>query len=104
MLITHLHGYMRGYWYNEGYIRTSSYEFNLCNFDSEIHLTNDAIQKETELYGKYELGNKLSYTEFQRYLDTVYPSKNYNFAEQILPEIRRLSLNAIKSSYLKLSP
>jgi hypothetical protein len=25
MLITHVHGIMRGYWYKEGYIRTSSY-------------------------------------------------------------------------------
>jgi hypothetical protein len=37
-----------------------------------IHLTNDAIQKHGDNYGKHEDGNKVSYTEFQRYLDSTY--------------------------------
>jgi len=35
-----------------------------------IHLTNDAVQKKSEDYGRFESGNKLSYAEFQKYLDT----------------------------------
>lgn len=61
MLITNLFGVTRGYWYSEGYVRTSSYEFDIFNFEREIHLTNDAVQKHTALYGRYEPGNKLSY-------------------------------------------
>ena len=34
-----------------------------------IHLTNDAVQKKGEEYGKFEQGNKISFLEFQRYLD-----------------------------------
>ncbi len=65
-------GKMKAYFFAEGYIRTASYEFDLGNVgDTEIHLTNDAIQKHCDSYGKYEEGNKLSYVEFQRYLDTV---------------------------------
>lgn len=79
MLVTNMFGVLRGYWYNEGYIRTASYEFDIFTFDKEIHLTNDAVQKHTANYGKYEPGNKLSYTEFQRYLDNKYPKKGYNF-------------------------
>lgn len=37
-----------------------------------IHLTNDAIQKNSTFYGKHEEGNKLSYSEFQKYLDGKY--------------------------------
>lgn len=29
-----------------------------------IHLTNDAVQKHSEDYGKYESANKLSFTDF----------------------------------------
>ena len=29
-----------------------------------VHLTNDAVQKKSEDYGKFEPGNKLSYAEF----------------------------------------
>ena len=38
--------------------------------DREIHLTNDAVQKYSDTYGKYEPGNKLSYRDIQRYLET----------------------------------
>lgn len=35
---------MKAYVFNEGYIRTSSYEFEVNNFDNRlVHLTNDAI-------------------------------------------------------------
>jgi len=37
-----------------------------------IHLTNDAVQKHHEDYGKHEPANKISFADFQRYLDTVH--------------------------------
>jgi tubulin polyglutamylase TTLL1/tubulin monoglycylase TTLL3/8 len=36
---------------------------------SSVHLTNDAVQKLLPEYGKYEKGNKLSYEEFEKYLE-----------------------------------
>ena len=53
ILITHLHGIMRGYWFSEGFIRTCGYEFNIDDFEREIHLTNDAVQKHTAAYGRF---------------------------------------------------
>lgn len=46
-------GKVKGYWYQQGYIRTSSDEFLLDNFDANIHLTNDAVQKHSDSYGKF---------------------------------------------------
>ena len=52
MVITALHGRLRAYFYSEGYVRTSSCEFNLSNVrDKMVHLTNDAVQKQSEDYG-----------------------------------------------------
>lgn len=71
MLVT-MYGNLRGYFYEDGYLRTSSKEFSLENFGNKyIHLTNDAIQKNSEDYGKFENGNKLSYAEFQKYLEST---------------------------------
>jgi tubulin--tyrosine ligase len=50
--------------FKEGYVRTSSAKFTLdTNSISkpEIHLTNNAVQKKLENYGKYEQGNILSF-------------------------------------------
>jgi len=46
MIALTVHGRLKFYWYEEGYIRTSSEYYDLSNLnDSFIHLTNDAIQK-----------------------------------------------------------
>jgi hypothetical protein len=45
---------MKAYWFEEGYIRTSSSIFNLKNSnDLMVHLTNDAVQKKGDTYGKH---------------------------------------------------
>ena len=79
-LLTMVNGNFRGYWYQDGYIRTSSNEFNLqdCS-DPMIHLTNDAIQKHGNNYGKFEEGNKLLFQDFQRYLDLWFANQKLNF-------------------------
>ena len=44
MLISYVNGIFKGYWYEEGYIRTSSSEFTLHDVsDAHTHLTNDAV-------------------------------------------------------------
>ena len=64
-LATSTNGNFKGYFYQEGYLRTACREFNLRNPDDRmVHLTNDAVQKKCEDYGKFEPGNKLSYSEF----------------------------------------
>lgn len=72
--------------------------------DTIVHLTNDAVQKYGPKYGKYEEGNKLSYGEFQRYLEQRYPERKYNFYEMVYPKMRRVAGEAVRSSYLRLDP
>lgn len=59
------------YWFREGYLRTSS---ELYKLDAEedinnyfIHLTNNAIQKNSDKYQQFEAGNQISFKEFQVY-------------------------------------
>ena len=57
------------YFFQQGYLRTSSEKFSLDNLNSSfIHLTNNAIQKEGSEYGKFEAGNQMSFKQFQEYL------------------------------------
>ena len=46
-------------------MRTASKEFSLRHLENRyVHLTNDAVQKKSEDYGKYENANKISFTDF----------------------------------------
>ena len=75
-LVTCINGNYCAYWYHEGYLRTASKEFSLKNCTNKyIHLTNDAIQKRAEDYGRFENANKLSFGEFQKYMDQNHPEK-----------------------------
>ena len=72
-VLTSINGLLKGYFYRDCYFRTSSKEYSISNLSNRlIHLTNDAVQKNSEDYGKYENGNKLSINDFQRYLDVNY--------------------------------
>lgn len=54
MLMLSIRGVVKFFWYNEGYIRTSSSLFDLRDLsDFFIHLTNDAVQNKNDSYGKF---------------------------------------------------
>ena len=44
---------IKGYWYKDGYIRTSCFDYHVEDENAFVHLTNDAIQINCEKYGKY---------------------------------------------------
>lgn len=102
MLVTCHNGKIKAYWYQEGYVRTSSHLFNLNEMaDIDIHLTNDAIQKQSESYGRYEPGNKLSYQELQRYFDSLpAQGRNLDIQSELIPRMKSICTEAVKSSFL----
>lgn len=102
-MITSVNGLLKAFWYQEGYIRTSSYQYDIEDLDNNlIHLTNDAIQKYGDNYSRYEPGNKLSYSEFQRYLDMNFTGKKYNFDADILPRMKEMAADAIRANFHRL--
>ena len=90
---------VKGYWYEEGYIRTSSELFSFKKMDKMIHLTNDAVQKHGENFGKYESNNKLSYLEMQKY---ILKNDEVDFSKEILPKMRDIAKDALFATRDKL--
>ncbi|OMJ87511.1 hypothetical protein SteCoe_10765 [Stentor coeruleus] len=102
-LVTSINGIIQAYYYQDGYIRTSCKEYNPKILDNKfIHLTNDAVQKKSEDYGKYEYANKLSYSEFQRYLDGHRPKIYMNFFNDIVPKMKKIVKDTISAVFKKL--
>ena len=101
-LVTAVNGVIQGYYYKEGYLRTSSKEFSLKDVENRlIHLTNDAVQKFSDDYGKFESGNKLSYSDLQRYFDAHLPGASVHL--QILPQIRQIVKETFEATFMKLN-
>ena len=77
-----------------------------------VHLTNDAVQKKAEDYGKFECGNKLSYADFQAYLDKNFGELSVCFERDLLPQmkvsfqshIQKLVTDAFRAVYGKIDP
>lgn len=84
-LITCINGQIKGYWYEEGYVRTSSKDFSLKNLNKFIHLTNDAVQKKNEQYGKFERANKISFDELNKYIKGPHGRPDIDFYQHIYP-------------------
>ena len=101
VLMTSINGVLQCYFYQEGYIRTSCKDYNSKLLDNLfIHLTNDAVQKKSEDYGKFENGNKLSYKDFERYLYNKGSGKSFN--NDVLPTIKKIVIDTIKASFCML--
>ncbi|CAD8098530.1 unnamed protein product [Paramecium primaurelia] len=93
-----INGNQKGYWYTEGYVRTSSKEFTMKNLTNKmIHLTNDAVQKKGEDYGKYEKGNKVSFEEFSVYVENL--GGDFN---KIYAKMKQMATEQFKAVYGKI--
>jgi hypothetical protein len=91
--------------YEEGYLRTSCREYSINNLSNRmVHLTNDAVQKRCEDYGKFEPGNKLSYNEFQMYIDKNYPDLNICFERDLVSQMNKLTTDVFRACHGKLDP
>ena len=89
------------FWLDYPYVRTSSREFDSNVDDPTVHLTNDAVQKGDQDYGKFEEANKVSLQK----LDSYFKSPKYKekgkaevlIVERVLPRIKELSTELVKS-------
>ena len=99
-LVTHN---MDIYFFKEGYLRTSSEEFNLGDTDNYfIHLTNNAVQKYSSNYGQFENGNQLSFPWFQKYIEENYPG--VEFKTNVVNKIKELMYTSMCAVRKKLNP
>eukprot|EP00826_Nyctotherus_ovalis_P016005 TRINITY_DN14603_c0_g1_i3.p1 TRINITY_DN14603_c0_g1~~TRINITY_DN14603_c0_g1_i3.p1 ORF type:complete len:137 (-),score=19.96 TRINITY_DN14603_c0_g1_i3:171-581(-) len=91
-LVTSINGIIKAYYYHEGYLRTSSKDYSIHNLSKSVHLTNEAVQIKYKGFGKHEAGNKVSYSEFSKYLANYCRDNRIepgvSFKDDILPKIK----------------
>ena len=91
------------YFFKEGYLRTSSSEYNpAATDDLFVHLTNYAVQKYANNYGTYEDGNQLTFRQFQEILQKYHTGRSLQ--ADVLPQIKRLITKSLLAVAEKLDP
>lgn len=84
------------YFFKEGYLRTSSREYDLDDEDLTTHLTNNCLQVlDKAAFGQHEVGNTVSFELFQKYLDEEYPDTGISIEEHFLPRMKDVVIDAI---------
>ena len=92
------------YFYETGYMRTSSDEYSLDNKNKFVHLTNNCYQKYSNNYEKFEEGNQLSFAQFQSWLDTTFPEYKVSWQDHLLPRIKDIVIDCFVAAVNNLNP
>ena len=87
------------YIFKQGHLKATCAEFDINSSSPFIHLTNYSVQKHNVDFSKKEIGNEISYQDFQDELDKKNTGKN--FLKDIYPKIVyiiRLAVGSGKSN------
>ena len=87
---------MKVYIFKEGHLKATSYKYSLDNKDFFVHLTNYSVQKYSNDFAKFEVGNEISFDEFQANLLKDY-NLDINVREDLLNKIKKIVKISMKS-------
>jgi len=93
VLLTHD---MKVYLFKEGHLKATSYKYSLDNKDFFVHLTNYSVQKYSDNFAKFEIGNEISFDEFQTCLQKDY-NLEIDVRKDILNKIKKIVEISMKS-------
>jgi hypothetical protein len=92
------------YFFNEGYLRTSSNEYNVHDENIMVHLTNNCLQvQDKSTFGKHEVGNTVSFPEFQAFLNEEYQDFQVDIEEHMIPQMKDIVIDTILSARKELN-
>ena len=93
------------YVFKEGHLKASSEIFDINSLDLFIHLTNYSVQKNNKNFSKIEIGNEISFNDFQNELNKK--ASNINFRKDIFTKIIKIieiTASAAKNKILGFDP
>lgn len=104
VLQDHRCGTLRAFFYPEVFLKTCSALYCTDSLDTFVHITNGPVQCKGQNFGQFEDGNKLSGKAFQEYLDEEYKDCGLSFTDHILPQLKKLTADAVSSVAHLLNP
>ena len=92
------------YFYGQGYMRTSSDDYDLKNKNNYVHLTNNCLQQFGDSYGKHEEGNTLSFEVLADFMKKAYPNLEIDFEKHFVSKMKNFVIDTYLSCKRTLNP
>ena len=95
---------MKVYVFKEGHLKTCSVEFNINSNNAFTHITNYSFQKYNDNFQRFEKGNEVPFSEFQKFIDENYNNKQYKLNKDLMikvKEIVSISMRSVKEKINK---
>ena len=100
VLLTHQ---MKVYIFKEGHLKTCSVEYDANSKDAYSHITNYSFQKYNDNFQKYEKGNEVPFSEFQKFIDEKYPDKFYKVNIDLMNQLKEIVNITMRSAKDKIN-
>ena len=100
VLLTHQ---MKVYIFKEGHLKTCSVEYNTNSKDAYSHITNYSFQKYNVNFEKYEKGNEVPFSEFQKFIDEKYPNEFYKLKINLMKQLKEIVNITMRSAKDKIN-
>ena len=87
------------YIFKEGHFKATSAEYDVNSKNSYVHLTNYSVQKHNENFAKFEIGNEISFSDFEKSFNNKISVKYH-----LLPDVKDIIILTMKSVKNKINP
>ena len=94
---------MKIYLFKEGHLKASSTEYDINSKDAFVHLTNYSVQKYSEKFSNFEIGNEISFDEFQISLQINY-GIDIDIKTEIINKVSEIIILSFNSVKKKINP
>ena len=96
---------MNVFFCKEGHLKGSSESYNLNNTNKFIHITNHSLQKKSNKFEMYELGNEMSYQDFKNFMISEnIPLEKFDYMISQMKLLIKISFKSVGNKLLKTSP
>jgi hypothetical protein len=79
------------YLFKEGHFKATSMPYDVDSHNSYVHLTNYSVQKYNKDFSKYEMGNEISFRDFELSVDNA-----INVKKDLLPKVKEIIICTMK--------
>jgi hypothetical protein len=93
VLVTHK---MNVYAFKEGHLKATSVEYELNKTDTYVHLTNYSVQKYSDNFSKYEIGNEISFSDYSDFLKIQGGHTTVCIINESMYEIVKMTMLCVK--------